>query len=272
MSLDLDEGVINRVKPHLPFRDQLADHIRQRILTGAVRPGDVIPSEPKTAELTGIDRSTVRFALSLLADEGLIRRGHGKPTVVAEPPVVRLLDTSRYREELDRLRAGQPPQTAFVTDHGATWDDYTIDNPDYSEEPASSEDQRLLGISAKTKVIRRRVVKRLRGKPVQIQRSAVPAKLAKGTVLADPSVQPYPGGVLAELFDAGLIPDEARVTISEELTGRAPNTKERELLDLPLGMVWDIARVFSVDCVPVEASRVIAPMAEVKLRYETDFS
>jgi hypothetical protein len=74
------------------------------------------------------------------------------------------------------------------------------------------------------------------------------------------------------LFDAGLIPDEARVTISEELTGRDPNTKERQLLNLPLGMVWDIARVFRVDGVPVEASRVIAPMAEVELRYETDVS
>lgn len=273
MALKLSEQVVTHVKPHPPLRDQLADHIRQQILTGKVKPGDIIPSEPKIAELTGINRSTVRFALSLLADEGLIRRGHGKPTIIAEPPRVRILNTNRYAEELARLRAGQPPETAFVTDHGADWDDYTIDDPDYSEQTATDEDRRLLGITARTKVMRRRVVKRLDRKPIQIQRSAVPLTIAKGTVLADPTVQPYAGGVLAELYDTGLIPDDARLTVTEEVSARPPNMTERRLLAMEITSdVWDIVRVFLVDGVPVEASRVIAPVNSLKIRYETTVS
>jgi GntR family transcriptional regulator len=271
MALKLNEDVVTHVKPHPPLRDQLAAHIRQAIATGDLQPGDVIPSEPKIAELTRINRSTVRFALSLLADEGLIRRGHGKPTTVAQPASVRTLNTSRYSEELTRLRAGEPPETAFVTDHGADWEQYTCNPIEYSEEPANDADAQYLGIKKGTRVMRRRMVKRLDGKPVQIQRSTLLARLAKGTVLADPKVQPYPGGTLAELHHSGLIPDEARLTVAETATSRPPNTTERRLLHMEVaGWVCDIVRVFVVDGVPVEVSRVITPANEIVIRYETD--
>jgi len=92
-------------------------------------------------------------------------------------------------------------------------------------------------------------------------------------VLADPTVQPYPGGTLAELYDAGLIPDGATLTVTEEARGHMPNTTERRLLQMETtGPVWNIVRVFSVDGVPVEVSRVIAPMARIVLRYETTLS
>ncbi|MFC5268500.1 GntR family transcriptional regulator [Kribbella qitaiheensis] len=273
MALKLNEQVVTRIKPHPPLRDQLADHIRQAIATGDLQPGDTIPSEPKIEAATRINRSTVRFALKALADEGLIVRSHGKPTTVAEAPPVREMSTGRYRKQLADLRAGIREDTAaFVTDHGATWDDFTVD-AEYSEEVATDEDQRRLGIRAGSKVIRRRLVKRLKGEPIEIQRSAVPLKFAKGTVLADQRAQPYPGGTLAELYDAGLIPDGAEVSADHEAKGRMPNTTERRLLQMETaGPVWDIVRVFSVDGVPVEVSRVIAPMARNVLRYETDLS
>lgn len=271
MALKLNEHVVTHVKPHPPLRDQLADHIRQAIATGDIHPGDVIPAEPKIAAAVGIDRSTVRFALSLLADEGLIKRGHGKPTTVAEPAPVRALDTRRYRDELTRLRAGEAPETAFVADHGSTWDDYTCAPIEYSEEPANDADAQYLGIKKGTRIMRRRMVKRLGGKPVQIQRSTVLAKLAKGTVLADPKAQPYAGGTLAELHHAGLIPDTARLSIHETASARMPNTTERRLLEMEVtGPVWDIVRVFLVDGEPVEVSRVIGPTNRAVIRYETD--
>jgi DNA-binding GntR family transcriptional regulator len=274
MPLKLTEHVVTRVQPHPPLRDQLADHIRQAIATGDIGSGERIPSEPTIATQTGVNRTTVRFALNLLANEGLIVRSHGKPTTVAaEPPPVRELNTQRYRDELARLRNGQDPETAFVTDHGADWDAYTCDPIEYSEEPANDADAHYLGLRKGAKVMRRRMVKRLDDKPVQIQRSTLPAKLARGTVLADQNAQPYPGGTLAELYVAGLIPAGATLTVSETASGRMPNTKERRLLELETPQpVWDIVRVFSVNGSPVEASRVIAPMARNVLRYETDLS
>lgn len=275
MALKLSKQTLTHVAPHPPLRDQLADHIRQAIATGDLAPGDRVPSENEIATAVGIDRATVGRALGILVNEGLIIRSQGKPTVVAPAVPVRHMSTNRYAEQLRRLRenAGRDT-TAFVADHGADWDDYTVDPLEYDEEAATETDAAYLGIKPGTKIMRRRMVKQLRGEPIQIQRSAVPMKLAKGKVLADPKVQPYPGGTLAELYDSGLIPDGATLHVDETAIGRLPNPTERRLLNLtaPTPVVWDIVRVFSVDGVPVEVSRVIAPMAGHALHYETTVS
>lgn len=274
MPLKLAASIVDKVDPHPPLRDQIADHIRQAIATNDLGPGDQLPPEQEIADIVRVDKATVRRAIDVLASEGLLVKANGRRTTVAVPPHVRILNTQRYRDTLARLRAGIREQTAaFVTDHGADWDDYTIEQPDYSEEAASEDDARYLQIKVGTKVMRRRMVKRLKGVPLQIQRSAVPLKLAKGTVLADPGAQPYPDGTLGELFDAGLIPASATLDVAEEVHGRMPNTKERRLLQMEVpAFVCDIVRVFSVDGVPVEVSRVIMPMAQVELRFETKFS
>jgi len=273
MPLTLDRSVVTKIGSHPPVRDQLADHIRQAIASRDLQPGDRIPSEPDIASAVGVDRSTVRRAIELLVNEGVLQRSHGKPTTVVPPPVARIMSTRRYQEELDRLRAGQPPETAFVTDHDVTWDSYTIEPIQYSDEPATETDRHYLAIGKGAKVMRRRGVKRIDGTPIQIQRSAIPLHLAKGTLLADIKAQPYPGGTLAELYDVGLIPPAARLTVAEEAHARMPNTRERQLLELAVtGPVWDIVRVFKVDGSPVEVSRVIAPTARIVLVYETDLS
>lgn len=273
MPLHLDRGVVTKIGAHPPVRDQLADHIRQAIASRDLAPGERIPSEPDIAKLVDVDRSTVRFALGILVGEGLLQRSQGKPTIVTPPAHVRVMNTQRYHDELARLRAGQPPETAFVTDHDATWDAYTVGRPEYSEEPATENDRHYLGISKTAKVMRRRMVKRIDDQPIQIQRSAVPLHLAKGTILADPKAQPYPGGTLAELYDVGLIPAGSRLVVVEEAHARMPNTRERQLLEMAVtGPVWDIVRTFKVDGVAVEVSRVIAPTARIVLVYETELS
>lgn len=273
MPLTLNRGIVTRIGAHAPLRDQLADHIRQAIASRDLAPGERIPSEPTIAKLVQVDRSTVRFALAILINEGLLLRSHGKPTVVAPPAPTRLMSTRRYRDELARLRAGERPETAFVADHGANWDAYTVWPVEYDEETATETDRHYLELGKNAKVMRRRMVKRLNDVPIQIQRSAVPLAAAKGTLLADPKVQPYPGGVLAELYDVGLIPPEAKVTVAEEAHPRNPNTRERQLLEMTVaGAVWDIVRVFKIDGKPIEVSRVIAPAARITLVYETELS
>jgi GntR family transcriptional regulator len=274
MPLKLTAHTLDRVHPHPPHPEQLADQIPQAIATEDLRPGDELASEQEIADTVGIDKATARRAIDVLAAEGLLVKRNGRRTTVAQPPPVRVLNTQRYRDTLTRLWSGIREDTAaFVTDHGAAWGDYTIDDPDYSEETATPEDQRRLGIKAGSKVMRRRMVKQLHGEPIQIQRSAVPLKLAKGTVLAEAKAQPYPDGTLGELFDAGLLPAGSLFNVAEEAHGRMPNTTERRLLRMEVpAPVWDIVRVIKVDGVPVEVSRVIAPMARIVLAYETDFS
>ena len=271
MALKLTAHTLDRVAPHPPLRDQLADHVRQAILSEDLQPGDELPSEQQIADTLTIDKATVRRALDVVAAEGLLIKANGKRTKVAIPPVVRVLDTKRYAIELEQLRAGERPTTAaFVTDHGATWNEYTLDPLQYEEVTANDLDMHYLGIRKGTKVMRRRAVKRIDDEPLQIQRSTVVASKAKGTVLADPSLQPYAGGTLAELYDAGLIPNGSVLTVWEEARGGMPNTTERRLLQMETtGPVWNIIRVFSVDGVPVEVSRVIVSQARVVLRFET---
>jgi DNA-binding FadR family transcriptional regulator len=66
---------------------RVADSIRLRILTNALRPGDRLPSENDLARDEGVGRTTVREALRLLASVGLIetRRGVRGGAFVTHP-------------------------------------------------------------------------------------------------------------------------------------------------------------------------------------------
>jgi DNA-binding GntR family transcriptional regulator len=69
------------VDPHAPepLRDQAAALIRRWIETGSMARLDWLPSEASMAQEFGVSKDTLRRALVLLRDEGLIesRRGRG---------------------------------------------------------------------------------------------------------------------------------------------------------------------------------------------------
>jgi GntR family transcriptional regulator len=56
---------------------QLADLLRDRIMSGDLAPGASLPSELRLAQEYGLSRTTVRQAIALLRSEGL---------VIVEPP------------------------------------------------------------------------------------------------------------------------------------------------------------------------------------------
>lgn len=64
--------------------DRLRDLLRQGILDGTAKPGDRLPSETELTARYRVSRSTVREAITALAQEGLLYRIHGKGTFVAE--------------------------------------------------------------------------------------------------------------------------------------------------------------------------------------------
>lgn len=64
---------------------QVAEVLREKILSGEWRPGDQIPTEDELCQLFQVSRTTVRYALSTLVSEGLIFRKQGQGTYVAEP-------------------------------------------------------------------------------------------------------------------------------------------------------------------------------------------
>jgi GntR family transcriptional regulator len=110
----------------------VAEALRQRIVNGEWPPGTAMPSETSLASDHGVALGTLRQALALLSEQGLIERRHGKGTFVrsglagapmlrffrfgagdgASPDVARRLGVGRGEPvlRLQRLRslAGQP--------------------------------------------------------------------------------------------------------------------------------------------------------------------
>ena len=63
---------------------KLAQALRDRILQGEWAPGEVIPAESTLAQNYGVALGTIRQALSLLVEDGVLQRRHGKGTFVTK--------------------------------------------------------------------------------------------------------------------------------------------------------------------------------------------
>ncbi len=68
------------------LHERIRSEIEAQILSGAVQPGDRIPSELELMVVYGCSRMTVNKALSALGSAGLVHRRKRAGTVVAEPP------------------------------------------------------------------------------------------------------------------------------------------------------------------------------------------
>lgn len=82
--------------------EQLAAVLRQRIVSGALREGDRLPSESALAQQAGVSRSTVREAFRTLQEGGFIERASPKVMVVRTQR-----EDLAYRELTHALRRRQ---------------------------------------------------------------------------------------------------------------------------------------------------------------------
>jgi GntR family transcriptional regulator, N-acetylglucosamine utilization regulator len=73
----------------VPLHSRLESTLRALIRDGRIATGAVLPGELELAAQVGVSRHTVRHALGVLTNEGLLRRERGRgTTVVANPPPV----------------------------------------------------------------------------------------------------------------------------------------------------------------------------------------
>ena len=77
--------MINRTSG-VPLYLQLADKIRDEIKSGKIIPGEKLMSENEMANYYRIGRLTIREALSVLVNEGLLAKQHGKGTFCIAVP------------------------------------------------------------------------------------------------------------------------------------------------------------------------------------------
>ncbi len=78
------EEAIRLGHPGLPLYLQLSEILREKIAAGEYTRGSALPSETSICEAFGVSRITVRAALRILVDEGLIVRRSGKGTHVRQ--------------------------------------------------------------------------------------------------------------------------------------------------------------------------------------------
>lgn len=67
---------------HIPIYEQIVDRLRASIREGELALGDQLPTEEEFVATYRVSRSTIRKALTVLGDEGMVARRSGKGTFV----------------------------------------------------------------------------------------------------------------------------------------------------------------------------------------------
>ncbi|MFI7431881.1 GntR family transcriptional regulator [Micromonospora sp. NPDC049836] len=87
-----------------PPYTQIADELRRAIRSGELRPGDRLSSGRVLAQEYGVAQMTVKSALGVLRDEGLIVSSQGRGVFVADPLPSPQATSSASSTELSTLR------------------------------------------------------------------------------------------------------------------------------------------------------------------------
>lgn len=69
-------------KSAMPLYEQICNNIRETIASGKYKPGDLLPSEAEYQKAFGVSRITVRRALKVLCEQGILRGVQGKGTYI----------------------------------------------------------------------------------------------------------------------------------------------------------------------------------------------
>ena len=146
-----------------PLYLQLKRWIEDAVHSGAIKPGDALPSERDLAARVDMSRVTVRKAVQDLVREGILVQRHGSGTYVAQQP-------NRVEQSLSQL-------TSFTEDmarRGMTVRSVWLDRGTY---PPSPEEMVALGLSATDAVARIARLRLTGDTPLAIERAALSARL-----------------------------------------------------------------------------------------------
>lgn len=240
-----------------PFR-LIAQSLRDEITAGRI--SDQLPSENQLAEQHHTTRATVRKAIALLRAEGIVVSEQGKGAFVRPRPHVKLLLTgANYRVHRESDTANFNAEAA-AQGHEAEQRLLVVE-----EVPAPADIAERLGIDVGATVIVRRRLFLVNGEPMQFCDGYYPAKLFRGTAIAQP--KRIKGGVHV------VIEERARLTrFVEDIDIRFPLHDEVVALRIPDGV--PVARVLRTaideNDDAVEVLESIVPTDRFTFRYVID--
>lgn len=227
----------------------IADRLRAQIHGFLLSAGDRMPSEAELMVEYNASRPTVRLAMQVLENEGLVVRRHGSGTFVRQP-------TARIRYANDKLSPETRAAIAPVVEVSVSSKTITADNRLCA----------LLGVPTGT---------RLTEYIYRARHGTVPYSLARVYVLDgllnpdDSSRAPSPLGddVRAQLIAAGV----HLAATQSNITARLPTDEEARLLSIGIGTaVLDIVRT-SLDSAGrvVEATLLVLPGHNAEATFTT---
>lgn len=237
-----------------PKYQQIADRLRAQISSGALEPGVRLPSEPDLAAEYDASRNTVRLAIALLINQGLVVSRQGLGTFVVEP-------TKPFTALLSRIQA--PPREKH-----ASMSLPVVSPADESEMvrlivetgSASPSVAEKLDLSAGDSVVVRRSQYFIGDVPWQLIHSYYPSDLAKGTALEQAGE--IESGSVALLTELGY-PQQGFV---DEIGARMPNAREFDFFKLVSGIpVIVVNRTSYTTDRPIRLTRYIYRADRVRL-------
>lgn len=210
-------------KPGEPLKyKEIADDLRRRIDGEEFPPGRKLPSERDLAAAYGIAQGTMRQALNVLRNEGILTSRVGSGWMVQEwRPIVR---NGLKRLKAEQWGAGKSIWDVDVEDRDLTPEDVTIQHL-----PADASVATSLEIGEGDLVWRRDRRYRLDGVLVMRSTEYFPDDLARGTRITQTDTGP--GGVYKRLEEAGHKP----VEFQEDLHSRKASPSEAQDLSLAVG-------------------------------------
>lgn len=195
---------LDRASP-VPLYFQLSQQVERAIVGGELVPGDRLDTEMVLAGELGLSRPTVRQAIQLLVDKGLLVRKRGVGTQVVHDQVRRALELTSLHDDL--ARSGRRPGTRVLNLERVAADPETAGELELEPGGEVWALERLRHVS---------------GEPLAVMRNHVPVEVADLSAFdleAD--------GLYASLRRAGVTPAVARQRIS----ARRATAVEAGLLD-----------------------------------------
>ena len=103
---------LDRSSP-VPLYFQVAEQLEAAILDGSLAPGDRISNEVALAHELGLSRPTMRQAIQVLVDKGMLVRKRGVGTQVVHGKIRRSVELTSLYDDLSA--AGQSPRTEVLS-------------------------------------------------------------------------------------------------------------------------------------------------------------
>ena len=237
---------------------QIADRLRDQIDSGALQPGERLPSEPDLVRQFDASRNTVRLALALLTNQGLVVTRQGLGTFVTEParPFTALLSrvtshpavqsTSTLLPEVSNAKAEAETSRQVV-----------------ERSPASVSVAEKLEIRPGDLVVVRRRSGTIGDVPWMMMASYFPLDIAAGTPLEQAG--DIVAGSIQLLSDLGY----PQVGFVDEIGARMPSSREFAFFGLSTGTpVVVVNRTAYTKDRPIRMTRYVYRADRVRLTHE----